>query len=186
LIDRLLLDLRRNAITPPLTGKNDRGLPAVQPEKDSNERTELKATLVPFQAWHAKHIDSNVSEAFKRMAPFYEAMHMKNGESYTALLGDHPMGAGGILILREGIGDAWMLLSPLIRSMPLFLSRTTRRMHKEIAARFDLRRIQMSVDARDEAAFKWAVFLGFQNETHLPMRNFQGRNHHAYLLAKVI
>lgn len=103
------------------------------------------------------------------------------GPSWAAVRSDGQVVAiGGICDSWAGRGICWAGLSAMAGASMLALTRAVRRTHDALG----YRRLEMFVDARSDAAQRWARLLGFHNETPTPMRAFLPDGSAAYLYAR--
>lgn len=88
----------------------------------------------------------------------------EEGPGYTAMLLGQPIGAAGVSILRPGVGEAWAIFSPLIKTMPFAIHRNVKKILARIIAEQHLRRVHAAIDPQDKIAVRWIGRLGFQRE----------------------
>jgi len=133
-----------------LTGQDNRSLQVLRKEEKGH------VALIPFRAGHLREIKPDASDYWMELAGVYE----DGGPAYTAMYLGHAIGAAGVYIPRPGIGEAWAMLTPMLKSMPFFLHRKVKRALETLT----LRRIHAQVDPRDKKAMDWILTLGFSYE----------------------
>jgi len=110
--------------------------------------------IIPFRARHVWEIGPwPITPAMAEMAYMAE----QTGPAFSGCLYGRAIGAGGVSIQQPGIGEAWTLLTPLIRLCPLALHRAVKSHLVKIVA--DLDEV-WAVCSHDE---KWLHKLGFKN-----------------------
>ena len=144
-----------------------------------NQKHVLKIGVIPFRAKHLAEIEPGVTEAMIMLGQLAEC----SGSAYTAVLCGDPIGAAGIAVVKPGVGEAWSLLSPMIKRFPVALHKAVKTRIPEIMARHGLRRVHMTVDPWDVAAIRWAECLGFEREGL--MRRFGDNGADMFLFARV-
>jgi hypothetical protein len=138
--------------------------------------------LIPFRARHVKEIYPEAPEA---MLEIGELAQDCSGYALTACYLGQPIGAGGIVVQRPGVADAWTLFTPMLKTLPFFLHRTVKIELCTVIKKFNLRRIQCTIEMTDEShtACKWAKSLGFQYEGTMRSYTHDGKN--VYLFALI-
>ena len=110
----------------------------------------------------------------------YIAQWMKVGIGFTAFVNSRPICAGGVVMLRQGVGEVWALTTPLVETYPLAAARfamgPTLAM---ICKALELHRVQVSVQRCHRASRRLVERLGFTCEG--PMHRY-GSNGEDYVL----
>ncbi len=75
-----------------------------------------------------------------------------------------PMAIGGVSVLWDGVGAAWVAPSPYARKKPLLFFKTALSVLAGAAQSYGLHRIQCEVRACDHRSVKFALALGFTRE----------------------
>jgi hypothetical protein len=86
------------------------------------------------------------------------------GLSFTALYKGKPIGCAGIRPLWKGVGEAWVMFGPDVRSHTLFLYRNTRSYMKKLVWKYGFHRIQAYCRCDFPQAFGFLEILGFKME----------------------
>ena len=123
----------------------------------------LKFQIIPFRARHLSLIAPIVSPEMLELGRSAE----QTGRGFTACLLGNPIGAAGVAIQRPGLGEAWALFSPLIRSRKLELYRAVASGLKEIIQETRIKKIYAVIQPNDEAAVRFIEHLGFKLSGHL-------------------
>jgi hypothetical protein len=121
--------------------------------------------VVAFQSWHTTLLDvrgsdagwlPNPVDAFERQA--------KAGKAWTIMVNRRVACIGGTARIWPGLGEAWMVASPLAREHPITLTRVTKRVIDHTMQSLSLRRLQAHVKTSDNRATRFATYLGFVRE----------------------
>lgn len=103
------------------------------------------------------------------------------GPAYTLLKDDVIIGCAGVMKLWKGVGDAWMLATPLVQTHPKLVSKTVKKKLNEIIQDMRFERVQGIVRKDFEAGHRWIKWLGFHEEGPLD-RYFGGLDFIRYAL----
>ena len=86
------------------------------------------------------------------------------GPVVAAKLDDEILGIGGVGKIHNGVGAAWLIISPLFIQYPKSLLKMCRQIIKEAFEGLKLHRIQMDIDSTFEENVRFADRLGFHCE----------------------
>jgi len=103
--------------------------------------------------------------------------------AYTLLDDDKVMAVGGAHVMWFGAGEAWVLVSPDCLGKPSSFARYAKRLFDSILQETDLRRVQASIHVDDERAYRFAQWLGFENEGVMRKYGVDGGDY--YRMARV-
>jgi hypothetical protein len=93
------------------------------------------------------------------------AQHLAtSGPAFTIVAGDEIMACGGVVKFWEGVGEAWMMGSPLIERYKISFAKRAARLLNWVANDLHLVRLQTVVDAEHTVARTWVERMGFINE----------------------
>lgn len=119
--------------------------------------------VVPYQAEHLMMISLQGNQ--QHIGPFIDENLAKSLEiddwSWTGLIDGEVIGCSGVLPIWQGRGMAWAYLSDKVSGKNFM---TVHRAVKKFLDGCHLKRIEMSVDCRFDAAHRWAKALGFKME----------------------
>ena len=87
-----------------------------------------------------------------------------NGPSYTGMIHGDVVGCAGVFIHWSGMGEAWVLSSPLVERFKLSFHRAVKQTLDMIQDNLKLHRIQCVVHAEYTRSQKWVERLGFKKE----------------------
>jgi hypothetical protein len=74
-----------------------------------------------------------------------------------------PVAIGGVIQMLPGVGEVWLYAKPEYREdHPIALAKAVKKFLSSFGDQFH--RLQMTIDSRDKALLKWALFLGFKQE----------------------
>jgi len=126
-------------------------------------------TVVPFKWYHIKAMDIRKAEQrnIEQMPDYVERLkHQQSlGLSCTAIIdGDGPACSWGYIPQWPGVYECWFLSSYLIERYPILTIRHSRYHIESDAITLKAHRLQMSVDASDRIAMRYAHALGFSSE----------------------
>ncbi len=136
-----------------------------------------KLQIIPFRARHVKEIEPQADDAMMALA---QLAQNSPGDAFTACYLGQPIGAAGIILTAPNMGDAWALLSPLLKSFPLYLHREAKTRIEHAIQKYQLRRVQAFIDARHLAHVLWIRRLGFQYEGTARAVADDGSDRHMY------
>ena len=88
----------------------------------------------------------------------------ENGPSYTGMIHGEVVGCAGVFIHWPGMGEAWVLSSPLVERFKLSFHRAIKQTLNGIQDNLKLHRIQCVVHADYTRSQKWVERLGFKKE----------------------
>jgi len=146
-----------------------------------------KIEIVPFTKEHAKQIlELGMNDVALELKPEHRkyVVDVEDvGMSFTGLLNNKPIAAGGICYLWDGVAEGWVLASRDIFKYPIFCAKTIKRRTDLLAKNNKLKRIQTAVKADSDTAIRFAEWLGFKREGLMKNYGPDGADH--YLYAKV-
>tara|TARA_E500000081_G_C6123706_1_gene349552 strand:+ start:449 stop:898 length:450 start_codon:yes stop_codon:yes gene_type:complete len=146
-----------------------------------------KIEIVPFKSEHAKQIlDKGLNDVALELRPEHKKYVVEIediGMSFTGLLNNQPIAAGGICYLWDGVAEGWVLASRDIFKYPIFCAKTIKRRTDLLAINNKINRIQTAVKSDCDRAIRFAEWLGFKREGLMKKYGPGGTDH--YLYAKV-
>lgn len=138
--------------------------------------------FVPFQPAHLAAIKLQGAQGYlSDWVTFEQAEALAEHPGYTAMDGDEPVAAAGIIPMWQGRAMVWAFLSELG-------PRNFLRVHREVKRFLDgcyTQRIEMTVDCDHKEAHRWARLLGFKLEA-TRMRAYAPDGHDCALYARVL
>lgn len=130
----------------------------------SNQRV----SLVPFHWEHPEAMDLRPHDRmyYDCVPDFreYLKLYMASGNALTAVVPEGMACCFGINPIAAGVGQGWMLTSHLVDRYPVSLTRSATRYFNFIAAETQMKRLQITVNAADVVAVRWANALRFNRE----------------------
>lgn len=93
------------------------------------------------------------------------------------------LAVGGVHVMWFGAGEAWVLVSPEAMAVPTTFARYTKRAFDSILQDTELRRVQASIHVDDDRAYRFAEWLGFENEGVMRKYGVEGDDY--YRMARV-
>ena len=132
-------------------------------------------TIIPFKYEHALQIENPDSKEY------HEAMkrHEQDATALTLMIGDDIIACGGVMILSEGVAEIWTLQSPLVEKHPIEFHKFMLQWRDIFQKKFNLVRMQASVQADVEKHIKWIEMLGFKREGCM-RKYYGGKDYYMY------
>jgi len=93
------------------------------------------------------------------------------------------LAVGGVHVMWFGAGEAWVLVSPDCLDVPSSFARYAKRQFDSILQETELRRVQASIHVDDQRAYRFAQWLGFEDEGI--MRKYGADGGDYYRMARV-
>jgi len=128
----------------------------------------VSVKIIPFENKHAEYILSqNLNSKFLELRPEHKkyAYFLKQfGMSFTGIVNNTPIAAGGVFPLWDGVAEGWVLGTDQMHKYPITIARVIKH-RTEIMCKNNLfKRLQTSVKADCEIAIRFAKWLGFKPE----------------------
>jgi len=140
-----------------------------------------RVTFIPYVPAHlaalAPHVDASLTPLLDE--PGYAKTLAVPGLSWTALAGDTPVGAGGVLPIWPGRALAWALVGTLPKTAWTAVTRQALAVLQHAHAQGH-GRIEAHVDAAFANGVRWARLLGFAPEGLMRRFTADGRDHLLY------
>jgi hypothetical protein len=121
--------------------------------------------LVPFKAWHLMSIMNRDGHSFLEWQHALDKEHL--GPSYTAMIGDLIIGCAGVMLMWQGVGTCWVVLTKEAERYPVWFTRTIKRNLEDIIRAFKIHRLEAAVFADNKRNRKWIRTLGFKREARV-------------------
>ena len=124
--------------------------------------------IVPFENQHAEQIlNQGLNSDLLELKPEHRkyAYFLKEvGMSFTGLVNNKPIAAGGVFHLWDGVAEGWVLATKDIYKYPIFCAKHIKQRTEIILKANKIKRIQTSVKADCDVALRFAKWLGFKKE----------------------
>ena len=124
--------------------------------------------IVPFENKHAEEIlKSGLNSEALELRPEHKkyAYYLKEvGMSFTGLVNNKPIAAGGVFPLWDGVAEGWVLATKDIFNYPIFCAKHIKKRTEIIIKTNHIKRLQTSVKADCEVALRFASWLGLKPE----------------------
>jgi hypothetical protein len=114
--------------------------------------------------------------------PMAMANNLARGPAFTIANGV-PVACGGILPLWKGVGEAWIVSSPLVEKYPITFAKVVWKKLKLLIEIMDLERVQTMVDCNHKVSQEWVKRMGFKKEGKMS-KYIGGRDFYRYALVK--
>ena len=124
--------------------------------------------IVPFENKHADQIlEQGLNSETLELKPEHRkyAYFLKEvGMSFTGLVNDKPIAAGGVFHLWDGVAEGWVLATKDIYKYPVFCAKHIKQRTEIILQANKIKRLQTSVKADCDVALRFAKWLGLKEE----------------------
>ena len=124
--------------------------------------------IVPFENKHAEQIlDQGLNSDLLELKPEHRkyAYFLKEvGMSFTGLVNNKPIAAGGVFHLWDGVAEGWVLATKDIYKYPVFCAKHIKQRTEIILQANKIKRLQTSVKANCDMALRFAKWLGLKEE----------------------
>lgn len=124
--------------------------------------------IVPFKTEHAQFILSqqlNANELYLRPEHRKYAMYLEElGLSFTALINNKPIAAGGIYVLWDGVAEGWVMATKDIWQHSIVMAKHFKKKTDVLIETTNIKRLQTTVKADFKLGHRFAQWLGFEKE----------------------
>jgi|DEB0MinimDraft_4_1074332.scaffolds.fasta_scaffold104397_1 hypothetical protein len=124
--------------------------------------------IVPFHWGHAYAMDLRPFDAnyFDAVPNFREMLrqYQETGNARSAVVGGKILCSFGYVLMWPSVAEMWMLTDNQIASHPVALTRSAQRYINHVASDANLKRLQITVNAKHDLALRWADALKFNRE----------------------
>lgn len=103
------------------------------------------------------------------------------GEAYTMEVDGELVACGGVLPLWKGVGEVWLVASPLVERHKTAVGLAVVRKLKEMKKKYE--RLQTVIDREFVLSREWAVWMGFRSEGVMK-KYIDGRDYIRYAMVK--
>ena len=127
-----------------------------------------KVVIVPFENKHAEQmLDIGLNSKLLELKPEhrkYTYFLKEVGMSFTGLVDNKPIAAGGVFHLWDGVAEGWVLATKEIFKYPVFCAKHIKKRTEMLIKNNNIKRLQTSVKADCEMAIRFAKWLGLKPE----------------------
>ena len=127
-----------------------------------------KVVIVPFENKHAEQmLDIGLNSKLLELKPEhrkYTYFLKEVGMSFTGLVDNKPIAAGGGFHLWDGVAEGWVLATKEIYKYPVFCAKHIKKRTEMLIKNNNIKRLQTSVKADCEMAIRFAKWLGLKPE----------------------
>ena len=125
-----------------------------------------KVVIVPFENKHAEQmLDIGLNSKLLELKPEhrkYTYFLKEVGMSFTGLVDNKPIAAGGVFHLWDGVAEGWVLATKEIYKYPVFCAKHIKKRTEMLIKNNNIKRLQTSVKADCEMAIRFAKWLGLK------------------------
>jgi len=111
------------------------------------------------------------------------ARNLMRGPALTGFSDGEIIACGGIMPLWKGVGEAWVVTSPLVLKCSFSFVKVILRKLPIFSNILELERVQTTVDVEHTTSIKWVERMGFVREG-LMHKYINGRDYYRYALIK--
>ena len=144
--------------------------------------------FIPFENEHAEFIlDQGLNSKLLELKPEHRkyAYYLKEiGMSFTGMLNNKPIAAGGVFPLWNGVAEGWVLATEEINKYPITFSKVIKLRCDMLLKNNSIKRFQTSVKADCDVAIRFAKFLGLKEEGL--MKNYGPDGADFYRFARIL
>ena len=123
---------------------------------------------MPFENKHAEQmLDIGLNSKLLELKPEhrkYTYFLKEVGMSFTGLVDNKPIAAGGVFHLWDGVAEGWVLATKEIYKYPVFCAKHIKKRTEMLIKNNNIKRLQTSVKADCEMAIRFAKWLGLKPE----------------------
>jgi hypothetical protein len=127
-----------------------------------------RVVIVPFENKHAEQmLDIGLNSKLLELKPEhrkYTYFLKEVGMSFTGLVDNKPIAAGGVFHLWDGVAEGWVLATKEIYKYPVFCAKHIKKRTEMLIKNNNIKRLQTSVKADCEMAIRFAKWLGLKPE----------------------
>lgn len=87
-----------------------------------------------------------------------------SGYAKVAVVDNEVVGIGGVVLLWEGMGEGWIILSRKVLDFRIETLKCIKKMAEQVISELKLRRLQVTIRADFPQAFKMVEAMGFIRE----------------------
>ena len=124
--------------------------------------------IIPFKTEHAQYILSqqlNAKELYLRPEHRKYALYLEQvGLSFTALINNKPIAAGGIFVLWDGVAEGWVMATSEIWKHSIVMAKHFKKKTDVLIETTNIKRLQTTVKADFKLGQRFAQWLGFEKE----------------------
>ena len=118
-----------------------------------------KIEIRPFEVDDAKQLKGMAIERGANLLDWAEAMAMTKGPAFTGLVDGKVAGCGGVVVLWDGVGEAWSIFPDWAKKYKRYVLLYCRRFMEESAEDLKLWRVQATLE--EGLPESWLEHLGF-------------------------
>jgi hypothetical protein len=143
--------------------------------------------IVPYRQEHGDQIvKEGLNYELLKIDASYEELrldHSRPGMSFTLLGDGHPIVCGGIIPLWSGVCEGWIIGGKRIFQIKFKATRLIKKRTDLLCLNNNIRRLQTSVKAGFKEGYRFAKFLGLQDEGLMKKYGPDGSDY--YRMAKI-
>ena len=124
--------------------------------------------IIPFKKEHAEFILSqqlNAAELYLKPEHRRYALYLEQvGLSFTAIVNDKPIAAGGISVLWDNVAEGWVMATHEVWNHSIIMAKHFKKRTDILIETTKIKRLQTSVKADFTLGHKFAKWLKFEEE----------------------
>ena len=135
-------------------------------------------TIRKFQPEHLACFDCREGSTPEEREADIAVWSKYKGVGWTAILGEHVIACGGMIIVRPGVGVPWIAASAEIAKHGIWITRMAKRLLPRAMRQLGIERVEVAIMETSERNQLWAKRLGFQlREPVETQLDFKGRRY---------
>lgn len=111
--------------------------------------------------------------------------YIDTGIVYSGIVDTQTIMIGGVCIVWDKVGFAWVMTSDLVRQHRIFFHKSCKEIIEQGIRTFKLHRLETTIIEGHTVSKEWAERLGFKNETPYGMKRYDSDGNTYYLYAKI-
>ena len=142
----------------------------------------MSVKIVPFENKHAEYILSQpLNSRFLELRPEHKKYVLKRiGMSFTGIVNNIPIAAGGVFPLWDGVAEGWVLGTAEMKKYPITFARVIKHRTEMMCKNNSFKRLQTSVKADCEIAIRFAKWMDFKPEGLMKHYGPDGSDYYRY------
>ncbi len=140
--------------------------------------------IIPFETKHAEYIltqQLNAKELYLRPEHRQYALYLQqSGMSFTALINNKPIAAGGIYLLWDNVAEGWVMATNDVWQHSIIMARHFRKKTDVLIETSKIKRLQTTVKANFKLGQRFAEWLGFEKEGLMKYYGPDGSDYYRY------
>ena len=104
--------------------------------------------------------------------------------AFTCVVNGVPIGSGGVVPLWENVYEGWVIGSKLINKHKVYFAKSVKKGLEDLIKKLDIIRLQTAIKENFPTGFRFAEWLGMENEGLMKKYDIYGNNCYRYARVK--